>query len=90
MNIPTPALQRPKGVKVVPMGVERYGEHFEKRTDPRGRNYYWATGDPPPRRGTRRDRFDGAGKRLCDIDAAGFRPDPARHARRHAELGFEA
>ncbi|HEY1602622.1 MAG TPA: 5'/3'-nucleotidase SurE [Pirellulales bacterium] len=52
LNIPTPALQRSKGVKVVPMGVERYGEHFEKRTDPRGRNYYWATGDPPPRRGS--------------------------------------
>ncbi|HVU86823.1 MAG TPA: 5'/3'-nucleotidase SurE [Pirellulales bacterium] len=51
INIPTPALTSPKGVKVVPMGIERYGEHFEKRTDPRGRNYYWATSDPPPRRG---------------------------------------
>jgi len=51
LNIPTPALARPRPVKVVPMGVERYGEHFEKRSDPRGRNYYWATGDPPPRRG---------------------------------------
>lgn len=51
VNIPTPALQQPKGVKVVPMGVERYGEHFEKRIDPRGRNYYWATSDPPPRPG---------------------------------------
>ena len=30
------------------MGVSRYGEEFEKRTDPRGRNYYWATGEPPP------------------------------------------
>ncbi len=50
INIPTPALLSPKGVKVVPMGVERYGEHFEKRTDPRGRSYYWATSDPPPRR----------------------------------------
>ena len=30
------------------MGVERYGEHFVKRTDPKGRPYYWATGDPPP------------------------------------------
>jgi 5'-nucleotidase len=51
INIPTPALKNPKGVKVVPMGIERYGEHFEKRTDPRGRNYYWATSDPPPRPG---------------------------------------
>jgi 5'-nucleotidase len=51
LNIPTPALERSRGVKVVPMGVERYGEQFEKRQDPRGRNYYWATSDPPPRRG---------------------------------------
>jgi 5'-nucleotidase len=34
-------------VLVVPMGVSRYGEHFIKRTDPRGRTYYWATNDPP-------------------------------------------
>ena len=49
LNIPTPALDRPKGVKVVPMGVAHYGEQFEKRTDPRGRSYFWATNDPPPR-----------------------------------------
>jgi len=30
------------------MGVARYGEHFIRRTDPRGRTYYWATNDPPP------------------------------------------
>ena len=30
-------------------GVARYGEHFIKRKDPRGRSYYWATNDPPPR-----------------------------------------
>ena len=51
LNIPTAALARPRGVKVVPMGVARYGETFERRIDPRGRNYYWATTDPPPRRG---------------------------------------
>ena len=31
LNIPTPALQKYNGVKVVPMGLERYGEHFKKR-----------------------------------------------------------
>jgi len=51
MNIPTSALSRPTKVRVVPMGVTRYGEHFEKRVDPRGRNYYWATGEPPPGEG---------------------------------------
>jgi 5'-nucleotidase len=48
LNIPASALDHPKGIRVVPMGVARYGEEFEKRTDPRGRSYYWATGEPPP------------------------------------------
>lgn len=48
LNIPTVACQRPADVRVVPMGVSRYGEQFIKRTDPRGRSYYWATNDPPP------------------------------------------
>jgi 5'-nucleotidase len=49
LNIPTVACQAPSSVKIVPMGVARYGEHFIKRKDPRGRSYYWATNDPPPR-----------------------------------------
>jgi 5'-nucleotidase len=48
LNFPTAAMIEPRGLKVVPMGVARYGEHFIKRQDPKGRNYYWATGDPPP------------------------------------------
>jgi len=48
LNIPTIACQRQSPVKIVPMGVSRYGETFIKRTDPRGRSYYWATNDPPP------------------------------------------
>jgi len=48
LNIPTKAIQEPRGVVTVPMGVARYGEHFIKRTDPKGRTYYWATNDPPP------------------------------------------
>lgn len=55
INIPTAAIQAFRAgvfpeVKVVPMGVERYGEHFICRQDPKGRNYYWATNDPPPTR----------------------------------------
>src|SRR5690349_16875749 len=49
LNIPTIACERPSEVKIVPMGVSRYGEQYIKRTDPRGRAYYWATNDPPPR-----------------------------------------
>jgi 5'-nucleotidase len=48
LNFPTAAMYQPKGIRVVPMGVARYGEHFIKRTDPKGRTYYWATGDPAP------------------------------------------
>lgn len=55
INIPTAAVTNfvagimPE-VHVVPMGVERYGEHYIRRQDPKGRDYYWATNDPPPRR----------------------------------------
>jgi 5'-nucleotidase len=48
INLPTSAMEKPLGVRVVPMGVQRYGEHYIKRTDPRGRTYYWATNEPPP------------------------------------------
>jgi 5'-nucleotidase len=48
LNIPTRALLGPSQLRVVPMGVARYGEKYEKRTDPRGRSYFWATSEPPP------------------------------------------
>jgi 5'-nucleotidase len=48
LNIPTRALHEPGQLRVVPMGVARYGEKYEKRTDPRGRSYFWATSEPPP------------------------------------------
>ena len=48
LNIPTAAIDVPRGVRVVPMGVGRYGSHFIKRKDPKGRDYYWATDDPQP------------------------------------------
>ena len=47
LNIPTAAITSPRGVRIVPMGVGRYKEHFVKRSDPRGRSYYWAAGKPP-------------------------------------------
>ena len=48
VNIPTAALTGTPEVRVVPMSIARYGEAFERRIDPRGRSYYWATNDPPP------------------------------------------
>jgi len=49
LNIPTDAVwaERP-ALRVVPMGLLRYGEKYEKRIDPRGRSYFWATNEPPP------------------------------------------
>ena len=51
LNIPTSAIDNPRGLRVVPMGVDRYGEHYIKRKDPKGRTYYWATNEPPPQPG---------------------------------------
>ena len=48
INIPTRALAGAPELRVVPMSIARYGEAFERRVDPRGRSYYWATNDPPP------------------------------------------
>ena len=53
LNIPTQAIHGPLQVKTVPMGIFRYGEKFEKRVDPRGRNYFWATNEPVPPPGER-------------------------------------
>ncbi|MCE5267243.1 MAG: 5'/3'-nucleotidase SurE [Planctomycetaceae bacterium] len=47
LNIPTAALDGEPEVCVVPMNVARYGDTFEKRSDPWGRDYYWLMGGPP-------------------------------------------
>lgn len=50
LNIPQPALSGEAEVHVVPAATTPWGEDFEQRKDPRGRNYFWATGlapDPP-------------------------------------------
>jgi 5'-nucleotidase len=52
LNIPRKAVvENHFRVRTVPMGIARYGEHFDRRVDPKGRTYYWATNDPPPQRG---------------------------------------
>lgn len=47
LNIPLAALDGPAEVRVVPMATAPWGETFERRNDPRGRPYYWATGKQP-------------------------------------------
>jgi 5'-nucleotidase len=48
MNIPAAALTGKPEVAAVPMNVTRYGDNFEKRKDPWGRDYYWLRGGPAP------------------------------------------
>lgn len=43
LNIPTAALRATRReLRVVPMGLARSAEQYEKRIDPRGRSYFWA------------------------------------------------
>jgi len=49
LKIPVKALsEESPRVCVVPMDIRQYGEKYEKRVDPWGRTYYWATGEPSP------------------------------------------
>lgn len=44
VNVPNVPLAEIQGVKLTEVGVRPYNDHFEKRTDPRGRVYYWLAG----------------------------------------------
>lgn len=48
INVPSTERGEPAGIRVVPQGVVRYSERFERRRDPRGRMYFWATTDFVP------------------------------------------
>jgi 5'-nucleotidase len=47
INIPTSAFERPTEVRVVPMATVGWAAEFDRRVDPKGRRYYWATGIAP-------------------------------------------
>lgn len=48
VNVPNLSRDQIKGVKITRQGEKRYISKLEKRTDPRGRLYYWLTGAPAP------------------------------------------
>jgi 5'-nucleotidase len=55
VNVPFIPLDQIKGLRVTRMGLRVYHDKVDKRTDPRGRAYYWVIGDSPtgiPERGT--------------------------------------
>lgn len=45
VNVPSPDRGPVKGVKVLPQNVAPFIEGFDRRTDPRGRVYFWTTPD---------------------------------------------
>jgi 5'-nucleotidase len=45
VNIPSQERGPVRGVRVVPQGTAPYVEGFDRRTDPRGRVYFWTTPD---------------------------------------------
>ncbi len=45
VNIPPVDESEIKGVQITRQGIRKYIENFEKRVDPRGKNYYWLAGE---------------------------------------------
>ncbi|WP_353931659.1 5'/3'-nucleotidase SurE [Okeanomitos corallinicola TIOX110] len=54
VNIPPVSWEEIVGVTITRQGIRRYTDVFDKRVDPRGKTYYWLTGEvledvePPP------------------------------------------
>lgn len=45
VNVPNRPFADLKGTVITELGVRLYNDQFEKRTDPRGRSYYWLAGE---------------------------------------------
>jgi 5'-nucleotidase len=45
INVPDLSAGPPRGVRVVPQSMKGWRESWEKRSDPRGRSYYWLIGE---------------------------------------------
>jgi len=55
VNVPNEPLHRIRGIRVTRQGLRVYRDRLDRRTDPRGRDYYWIGGDSPtgvPKEGT--------------------------------------
>jgi 5'-nucleotidase len=46
INVPLVSRQELTGVQITNLGKRRYENVFDKRSDPRGRTYYWLAGEP--------------------------------------------
>ncbi|MEN9204602.1 MAG: 5'/3'-nucleotidase SurE [Thermostichales cyanobacterium DRC_bins_46] len=45
LNVNVPAGAKIRGCVVVPLGVRKYVDIYEQRSDPRGKDYYWLAGE---------------------------------------------
>lgn len=45
INVPSVEFSEIAGVKITRQGIRRYFDTFEKRLDPRGKSYYWLSGE---------------------------------------------
>jgi 5'-nucleotidase len=45
INVPDLSAGPPRGVRVVPQSMKGWREAWERRSDPRGRSYYWLIGE---------------------------------------------
>lgn len=45
VNVPDLAAGPPRGIRVVPQSMKGFNEGWERRSDPRGRTYYWMIGN---------------------------------------------
>jgi len=55
VNVPDLARGGPKGVRVAGQSLKGWREGWQRRTDPRGRTYYWMVGDPAHEQGADSD-----------------------------------
>jgi 5'-nucleotidase len=46
VNVPNVCAEELNGVKLTRLGRRRYSNSLERREDPRGRSYYWFSGEP--------------------------------------------
>jgi 5'-nucleotidase len=44
VNVPITTPEKFKGIKICRQAYSKWAEEFEKRIDPRGRDYFWMTG----------------------------------------------
>ncbi len=58
VNYPDLPLESIRGIRLSRQGIVAFDQHFDKRTDPRGRTYYWQGCDPQT--GYDRSDIDGA------------------------------